>query len=295
MNTSKKILFFGTEDFSAITLRGMIEAGVMPTAVVTKPDTKRGRSQTFTSPAVKLLAKQYNIPVWQPLKLIEIKDDIIALGDVAGVLVSYGKIIPQSILDLFTPGIINLHPSLLPNYRGPSPIESAIMNGDHTTGASIMQLSAAMDAGPVYVQIPLALAGNETRAELYATLGALGTKTLLEILPDILSGSLLPTPQNNEHATYCSLLTKNDAPLAPEQFTAREAEAKLRAHAGFPGTRYRFGNVDTILTAAHVSETPTDLSITCKDGKFLVVDRLKPLGKKEMPREAFLAGYKDRL
>src|SRR3990167_4760044 len=142
MNTSKKILFFGTEDFSAITLRGMIEAGVMPTAVVTKPDTKRGRSQTFTSPAVKLLAKQYNIPVWQPLKLIEIKDDIIALGDVAGVLVSYGKIIPQSILDLFTPGIINLHPSLLPNYRGPSPIESAIMNGDHTTGASIMQLSA---------------------------------------------------------------------------------------------------------------------------------------------------------
>lgn len=294
-NISKKILFFGTEDFSAITLRGLIDAGITPVAVVTKPDTKRGRSQTLTEPAVKLLAKQYNIPVWQPHKLAEIKDTIIQLGDVTGVLVSYGKIIPKSILELFTPGIINLHPSLLPRYRGPSPIESAIINGDRETGVSIMKLSVAMDAGPVYQQTPLALSGHETRSELYTALGKIGTETLLRLLPDIVSGHLLPTPQNDAQASYCSLLTKKDAPLHPENVTSQQAEAKLRAHAGFPGTYYQFGSIDTILTSAHVSDIPGELSITCKDGRFLTIDRLKPLGKKEMPVKAFLAGYKDRI
>lgn len=124
-------------------------------------------------------------------------------------LVSYGKIIPQAVIDLFYPGIINVHPSLLPLYRGPSPIRSAIANRDAKTGVTLMQLSKAMDAGPLYYQVPYALDQTETRPELYQTLGQLGANILVQQLPAILNGSLQPIPQNDAEATYCQLLTKS--------------------------------------------------------------------------------------
>ena len=127
MSMSKTIVFFGTEDFSLYALKVLVEQGFAVAAVVTKPDTKRGRGGALTKPAVKVFAESHNIPVWQPSRLKEIEASISALHDPIVVLVSYGKIIPQSIIDLFSPGIVNVHPSLLPLYRGPSPIESAIL------------------------------------------------------------------------------------------------------------------------------------------------------------------------
>lgn len=290
--TSKTIVFFGTEDFSLATLEKLIEARYRIAAVVTKPDAPRGRGHKLTPPSVKVLAQKHSIPVWQPQKLKEISDDIRTLGTTTGVLVSYGKIIPQSIIDLFTPGIINVHPSLLPKYRGPSPIESAIKNGDSETGVSIMQLSAAMDAGPVYKQIRHPLTGGETQPQLYDTLAQIGAQTLLKILPAIMDGSLQPAPQNDSQATYCQLLTKADAWLDLNKLTAIEAERQIRAHLAWPKSKLRFSAHSIIVTKAHVSPIQkTPLDFLCQDGAFLSVDELIAPSGRRMKSEAFLRGY----
>ena len=292
MNTSAKIVFFGTEDFSLTALTGLIEAGYTIAAVVTKPDSKKGRGQQLVAPAVKVLATRHNIPVWQPEKLTDIADDIRALGSVTGVLVSYGKIVPQSIIDLFTPGIVNVHPSLLPRYRGPSPIESAIKNGDATTGVSIMQLSARMDAGPVYTAKEHPLLGTETRPELYHALADIGTNLLLESLPAIIDGSLQPTPQNEDNASYCQLLEKSSANLDLTTLTASEAERIVRAHIGFPKSKVTVAGHTIIITKAHVSEhQKTPLDLVCQDSAYLSVDELIAPSGRQMSGDAFLRGY----
>jgi methionyl-tRNA formyltransferase len=290
--TSAKIVFFGTEDFSLVALQGLIREGYPVAAVVTKPDSKKGRGQKLVPPSVKTLALTHNIPVWQPQKLRDISDDIRALGPTAGILVSYGKIIPQSIIDLFTPGIINVHPSLLPKYRGPSPIESAIQNGDSETGASIMQLSAAMDAGPVYKQVHHPLTETETQPDLYRTLAQKGTDLLLQILPQILDSSWQPSPQNDSEATYCQLLTKEDAWLDLSKITATNAERLIRAHLSFPKSKLRVGDHTIIVTKAHISTTKkTPLDFICQDGAFLSIDELIAPSGRRMDAEAFLRGY----
>jgi len=292
-NMSKTIIFFGTEEFSLASLQALITAGYHIAAVITKPDSKKGRGHQLTPPSVKVLADQYNIPVWQPIKVTEINQQIKALHTpVTGVLVSYGKIIPQSTIDLFTPGIINVHPSLLPKYRGPSPIESAIINGDTQTGVTIMQLSAAMDAGPTYAVQIHPLTGNETRPELYRTLASIGAKLLIETLPSVLDSTLKPEPQNDADATYCSLLQKSDAVLPLHELTAIEAERRIRAHLGFPKSKVMIGDNPVILTKAHVSDQQkTPLDLICRDGAFLSIDELIAPSGRLMNAADFLRGY----
>lgn len=289
---SKKIIFFGTEDFSLIALQGLVKADYSIAAVITKPDSKRGRNQKYAQPSVKTYALEHNITVWQPEKLSEIRDDIISLGDVTGVLVSYGKIIPESIINLFNPGIINVHPSLLPHYRGPSPIESAIANGDSQTGVSIMQLSAGMDAGPVYAQIVHPLSGTETRPDLYKTLAHAGTTVLIGLLPNIIDGSLQPVAQNEADATYCKLLSKDDAWLDVDTLTADQAEHRVRGQLGFPKTKIKIQDHEIIITKAHVSaEQKTPLDIKFEDGAYLSVDELVAPSGRTMTAQAFVNGY----
>lgn len=287
-----KIIFFGTEAYSLVTLRTLVARGFSIAAVVTKPDAPKGRGQQLTEPPVKTFARQHNIPVWQPARLRDIADTITALQPVAGVLVAYGKIIPQSILDLFTPGIINVHPSLLPHYRGPSPIEAAIAQGDSETGVSIMQLDAAMDAGPVYAQVRYPLNGTETKPSLYEQLFIQGSDLLAAILPDILSGALMPTPQQHDQATYCQLLTKQQSLIVPSAMTAAAADAHVRAHLGFPRTKIAIHGVERIITRTHIADTPhTSLDQRCADGRYLVIDELIAPSGKTITAEAFLRGY----
>ena len=146
------IIFFGTEDFSAVSLQKLIDEGFEVAGIITKPDSKKGRGQKLQSPKVKKIGENFKIPVLQPQKMNEIIEFVQNFENPVGVLVSFGRIIPQEIIDLFTPAIVNVHPSLLPKYRGPSPIESAILNGDTKTGVSLMKLSKEMDAGDVYSQ-----------------------------------------------------------------------------------------------------------------------------------------------
>lgn len=291
-NTSQKIVFFGTEDFSAQFLTALIDAGYTIHAVVTKPDSKKGRGQRLQEPLVKQIAASHGIEVLQPTKLKDITDTLAQLHPLAGILVSYGKIIPESILALFTPGIINVHPSLLPRYRGPSPVESTILNGDSETGVSIMQLTREMDAGPVYSQVTLPLSGTETRYELYESLSKQGIEELLRSLPTILDGSLKPTPQNNTEATYCQLLSKADSILEPTKHTATQAQRRVRAFQGFPKSKLAVLDTQVIVTKAHVASQPkTPLDNTFRDGAYLVIDELVAPSGKVMTPEAFLRGY----
>ena len=196
---------------------------------------------------------------------------------------------------MFPAGIINVHPSLLPKYRGPTPIETPIAKNDTETGVSIMQLTSGMDEGPVYVQETIALTPHDTKFTVYESLVTKSADLLLQALPRILDGSLQPISQDNTKAIYCQLLTKKDAFIDPSSLTASQADAHVRAYLGFPGTRLTLGLIEVILTRTHVSDTATALSVPCADGMFLAIDALKPIGKKEMPVQAFLAGYRSRL
>lgn len=290
-NTS--VVFFGSEDFSLHSLRALVDAGFNVTAVVTKPDTPRGRGHKLQEPAVKTYARAHDIDVWQPTKLTDIIPLLEPIQPVAGVLVSYGRIIPESVLAAFTPGIINLHPSLLPKYRGPSPIESAIANRDNKTGVTIMKLVKEMDAGPIYAQFPYALDGTEIRPELYDIMGTLGANVLVDTLPQILDGSLMPIEQDASQATYTHMLTKNDTYLDLSKVTPGEAEALVRAHLGFPRTRVKVGPHDIIVLKSHgvmTAETPLDLP--CANGAFLSIDQLIAPSGRTMSGEEFLRGYK---
>lgn len=289
---SKTILFFGTDEFSAPALQALIKADYRIAAVITKPDSKQGRGQKLTAPLVKQIAVQHDIPVWQPLKLTDVSDDIKALGPIAGVLSSYGKIVPQTIIDLFTPGIINIHPSLLPKYRGPSPVETAILNGDSETGVSIMKLSAAMDAGPVYTKEKYPLNGHETAPELREALSHTGSRLLIDVLPAILDGSTEGIAQDENEATYCHLLTKEDAFLDPSTMSATEADRHIRAYLTFPRTKMTLLGQSVIVTKAHVSDVSiSPLDQRAKDGEFLIIDELIGPSGRQMNAASFLNGY----
>jgi methionyl-tRNA formyltransferase len=291
--TSKTIVFFGTDDFSLSTLQKLIEAGYNIAAVVTKPDSKSGRGQMLQMSSVKKLAVKHNIPVWQPDKVADINDKIAKLGnEVMGILVSYGKIIPITTINLFNPGIINVHPSLLPQYRGPSPIESSIKNGDPQTGVSIMKLTAGMDSGPIYAQIIHKLSGNETRPDLYRTLSGAGAILLTTILPLIIDGSISPTPQDEDKSSYCKLLLKSDALIDPMTISAKQFEQTVRAYIGFPKTKIIIGKSELIITKAHISTGRTSpLDVLCKDKKSLTIDELVAPSGKTISNKDYINGY----
>lgn len=291
---SKKIVFFGTDSFSLVTLQGLIDSGYKISAVITKPDSKSGRGQTLKPSIVKQLANNHHIPVWEPLKVADVNDNIAELGDAIGILSSYGKIIPESTINLFKPGIINIHPSLLPIYRGPSPIETAIKNGDEITGVSIMQLSAGMDSGPIYQQTKYKLSGTETSPELYQKLADLGTQNILELLPGIIDGSIQPTPQNDDDAVYCRLISKDESLIKPNEITASEGERMVRAYLEFPRTKIETFGKMIIITKAHTSiEQTTKLDILCKDGNYLSIDQLIAPSGRLMSKKDFLNGNRN--
>lgn len=220
------------------------------------------------------------------------------------VLAAYGRIIPQSILDEFPLGIINVHPSLLPAYRGPTPIEQAMLDGADKTGVSIMRLTAGMDEGPIYKQKTLHLSGNESKAELTAALQKLGSELLVEVLGGIADGSLKPRQQPHPtRATYSHMLHKEDG-VIDWQKPAEVLEREIRAYLGWPGSRTELAGKDITITKAHVvneSGAPGKTAVTNKQlvvycGKgALAIDSLRPAGKNEMSSEAFIAGHKDLL
>ncbi len=233
-------------------------------------------------------------------KLTELKPHKAELA----VLAAFGRIIPQSVLDQFPLGIINVHPSLLPQYRGPTPIEQALLEGIPKTGVSIMRLTAGMDEGPIYKQKALHLRGDESKAELTERLQQLGAELLIEVLPGIAAGTVKPRQQPHpDRATYSRKITKEDGILDFSK-PAEVLEREIRAFAAWPKSRTKLADIDVIITSASVAnyrgETgkaeikDKQLVIYCGQDA-LVIHKLKPAGKAEMTAESFIAGYGSRL
>ena len=210
-----------------------------------------------------------------------------------GVLASFGVIIRSDLLDLFEPeGILNVHPSKLPLYRGASPIESAILNGDTTFSVSIMKLAPAMDAGPIYYQKSIApddLTRPDLKSYLYQTLSEAGANWLINNLENLPT----PTPQDDQKATFTTKFDKSMSQLTPETDTAEQTLRKIQAFQGFPKAKYALVGVNCIILAAHPLEQGETalLALECQDGQILSIDLLQPEGKRPMDAKSFLNGY----
>lgn len=299
-----KILFFGNERLatglgtSAPTLRALIEAGYKITGVVVAQN-EIGNSRNARELEIVQVANAHNIPVLSPKNLRESVDEIAEFDAEIGVLVAYGKIVPQAIIDLFPRGIINIHPSLLPLHRGSTPIESAILNDDSETGVSLMQLAAGMDSGPVYGQTIIQLNGDETKQQLADQLLNIGKDMVIELLPQILDGTLKPVAQDETKATYDSMIDKSASQLDWNK-SAVQLERQVRAYAVWPRSRTNINGIEVIITESHVIDGVGKSGTIWKDAKnlgfyttdgILVIDKLIPIGKNEMDTASFLAGH----
>jgi len=297
---AKSLVFFGNERLvsglpktNAPVLRGLIERGYDIKAIVSHHTDANSRKPRPLE--VAEIAKEHNIPIFLPDKPADIHDELAAFQADAAILVAYGRIISQSIIDLFPLGIINIHPSLLPHYRGPTPIESPIAQGDTISGVSIMQLSAGMDDGPVFAQDTFAIADTDTKFDVYKKAQALSTTLLFSNLDSILDGSLVPREQDHEQASFSKLLAKSDGILDPTVLTAKEAERKIRAYLGYPKTKLEILGEQRIVTKAHVSDNQkTPLDVAFRDGAFLSIDELLAPSGKTVSSEDFLRGYTAR-
>ncbi|MBO7664529.1 hypothetical protein J6S46_01565 [Candidatus Saccharibacteria bacterium] len=204
-----------------------------------------------------------------------------------GILASFGVLIKSDVLDLFEPeGILNIHPSLLPKYRGASPIESAILNGDDEFSVSIMKLAKAMDAGPIYYQTTLKNLPLE-KAAIYVALAQSGANWLVENIDSLPE----PSPQNDADATFCSKFDRSMGELTPETDDAKTTFRKIIAYQGFPKPKYTFFGIKCIILEARLADD-SPITITCKDGQKIAIDRLQPEGRKAMDAKSFLNGYK---
>jgi methionyl-tRNA formyltransferase len=296
MSKPKKLVFFGNERLAtgvstdAPTLRALVTAGYEVGAVVSSRS--EGVSRSRRGLEIGAVAHAYHIPVIFSDKLDEIAQRLRKLDADAAVLVAYGQIIPQTIIEIFPKGIINIHPSLLPKYRGPTPVETAILDGISETGVSLMSLSAGMDAGPVYMRAKLALDGDETKPQLAKKLLHLGTDLLIDNLQAILEGTIEALPQDSSAATYTKLLDKKDGWLDFGE-PAELIERKVRAFLGFPKSRAKVLGNEIVITKARVAKNADDgkLVIKTKPGYLEVLELIGPSGR-TMSGADYLRGYK---
>lgn len=294
---STKIIFFGNERLvsglkktDAPVLSGLIEHGYDIQAVISHYSETRSRNSRTLE--VAEIAGKHAFPVLLPDRPAGIMNEIKAFHADIAILVAYGRIIPQRVIDLFPKGIVNVHPSLLPKYRGPTPIEAVIASGDMNTGVSIIQLTAGMDSGPIYGQTSVSLRGTETKFDVYDTLAKKGAELLLTLLPSIIDGSLQPQPQDETEATYSHLLSGADTCLDTSKHTAEEAERLIRAHLVYPKSKLSILGHEVIVTKAHVSDSQkTPIDLECRDGRFLSIDELVAPSGRTMDAMAFLRGY----
>jgi methionyl-tRNA formyltransferase len=295
-----RVVFFGSPEFAVPSLAGVAERHEVVT-VITQPDRPAGRGKQLTPPPAKELALKLGLPVLQPttLKTPAFTAELAALRADLFVVVAYGRILPQAVLDLPRLGPWNVHASLLPKLRGAAPIQWSIIRGESKTGVCIMRMEAGLDTGPVAASVETPISDEDTGGTLSARLSQLGADLLIQTIPRIVSGAALVIPQDHPHHTLAPMLKKEDGWLdfsAP----AREVSARARGVDPWPGPTALLDGEPIKLFAPKVvagqgppgavlGSGPEGLRVACGEGA-LAFGELQLPGRKRLPAAAVLAG-----
>lgn len=305
--TNPSIVFMGSPKFAVPSLRAL-NAHYRVAGVVTQPDRPAGRGRTLAPPPVKELALELGIPIMQPRRLREPEamDQLQTWAPDLIVVAAFGQILSQSVLDLPGYGCINVHASLLPRWRGAAPIQAAILNGDSTTGVTIMCMDAGIDTGAILSQKEIPIQPDETTGELSERLSVLGADLLIETLPAYLRGEIQPRPQPQDGVTYAPML-KKEAGLLDFTQPAAALERLVRAFQPWPGAFFAWqGRPLKVLRASVQSDDELERQLAPGDrlvyqampavrtGRgLLLLEMVQPAGKKPMTGKSFLQGARD--
>ncbi len=302
-----RVVFMGTPDFAVGTLRALVEAGHDVVGVVTQPDKPKGRGKAMQPTPVKEAAMEYNIPVYQPKRVREPEffEILKSLAPEVIVVVAFGQIIPQSILDLPPYGCINVHASLLPKYRGAAPIQWTVIDGEEVSGVTIMKMDAGLDTGDMISKVIVPVTKEETGESLFDKLSAAGAKLLVETLPSIVDGTAVYEKQPAESPTPYAAMIQKEMGAIDWNKTAVELERLVRGLNSWPSAYTKInGKTLKIWKAEVVIKRTRDFvlpgTVLQADAKgFLVqtgqdilsIQELQLEGKKRMDASAFLRGY----
>jgi methionyl-tRNA formyltransferase len=298
-----KILFFGTSEFALKPLEALVNTHHEIAGVITTPDRAGKRGKKLIESPIKTLAKLHSLYVYQPEKLKDedVYNKIKEFNADIFVVVSYGKFLPHSILEL--PKFkINIHPSLLPKYRGPSPINYALLNGEKYTGVSIIDVSDEMDAGDIYMQWVEKIQAKDNYETLHYKLSQIGSKMIVCAADGIENGSIKPKKQDNSKATYTKIIDKKDGKIDFNTMDAATIVNMVKAYYGWPSAYFTYKSkifkiydaeaVDMDSKPSEVLDVSKNrLVIGCKE-KAISIKKIQPESKKPMEIKAFLAGYK---
>lgn len=274
-----KTVFFGSDAFSVAVLDELVRHNLTPSLIVTTPDRPQGRGLVLTPSPVRVWAQEHGITTLQPERLDASFIASLGTGWDLFLLASYGLIVPQQVLDIPTHGTLNVHPSLLPQYRGASPIESAMLADTKETGVTIMLMDSKMDHGPIVMQETAYFAHWPKKPVVEEALATLGGRLLAEAIPLWLSGSIEATPQQHERATFTQKLTKADGELDLSA-DAYKNFLKIQAYTPWPGTFF--------FTEKHGKRIRVKVTDAAYEHGQLKILRVVPEGKKEVDYETFL-------
>jgi methionyl-tRNA formyltransferase len=293
-----KAIFMGTPEFAVPSLEAMVQAGHDVTAVFTQPDRPKGRGQEPAASPVKIAAARHAIPVYQPerVRRPEVIEEIASLAPEVMVVVGYGQIIPQAILEIPRHGIINVHASLLPKYRGAAPIQWAIARGETRTGVTTMRIDAGLDTGDMLLKAETEIGEEETAVELSARLSVAGAELLRHTLVEL--STIKPEKQDDSQATLAPILKKEDGRIDWTR-PAREIAFRVRGFQPWPGCYTVWRGKRLAIWRARAVAGPgmageiRGSRVACGDGLLELIE-VQPEGKKRMAAEAFLNGHQVR-
>ena len=300
-----RIVFMGTPDFAAASLGALIEHCYDVVGVFTQPDRPQGRKMDVTFSPVKTLAMEHGIPVYQPEKMRDgtALETLKALRPDLIVVVAYGRILPDDILAMPPLGCINVHPSLLPKYRGSAPIQRAVLSGETHTGVTTMYLVSEMDAGDIIYTSETPIGEFETSGELFDRLMEMGAALLVKTLEDIEQGIAPRTPQDGSQATFAPPLDKSMCPIDWTK-TPREIVKHICGLLPWPVATTEIGDTVCKIFAAEYTGNKSDkgpgtviaaddrgIEFVCGGGQTLRITELQAPGKKRMPAAAYLRGH----
>lgn len=304
LDTSLNIIFAGTPEFAALHLQALINSKHNIVAVYSQPDRPAGRGKKLQASAVKQLALEHNLNVYQPhsLKTDEAQAQLAELNADIMIVVAYGLILPKLVLDTPKLGCLNVHGSLLPKWRGAAPIQRSLWAGDAETGVTIMKMDEGLDTGPMLLKQPLRIEATDTSATLYQKLSEVGPKALLEALSQL--KDLLPEVQDDKLATHAKKLSKEEAKI-DWQLTAAQLERNIRAFNPWPMAFFSVQDNNVKVHGAEVVKTPSDklgiapghilqvgkngILVSTKEDSLLLT-KLQPPGKKPMSATDLLNG-----